>query len=152
MAIYTAECIDWSHYLRARFRSDSTRLRLNSAQTNSATRPATATPPKPARAKSAAAPANGFVLNERPVLAAKAAPPTVPFRYPMDMLPAGDVDVGFRAPVGATAGRPLTGLTSKRILLEGMAAGMALKRMLGTRAVDRDVDEALSVTVLRTVF
>ena len=54
-------------------------------------------------------------------------------------------------PEGATAGRPLTGLTSRR-LLEGLAAGMGLKRTLGMTAVDRDVDEALSMTVLMTVF
>lgn len=65
------------------------------------------------------------------------------------------IDVELRVvvvvPEGATAGRPLTGLTSRR-LLEGLAAGMGLKRTLGMTAVDRDVDEALSMTVLMTVF
>ena len=56
-------------------------------------------------------------------------------------------------PEGAAAGRPLTGLTP-RMLLEGLAAGadMALKRTLGTTDVERDVEEALSTTVLTTVF
>ena len=73
----------------------------------------------------------------------------------MDVLVVVIVDVELRVMVvvfgGATAGRPLTGLTSER-LLEGLAAGMALKRTLGMTAVDRDADEALSVTVLMTVF
>lgn len=71
------------------------------------------------------------------------------------MLVAVIVDVEPRVIVvvfdGATAGRPLTGLTSRR-LLDGLAAAMGLKRTLGMTAVDRDVDEALSVTVLMTVF
>ena len=79
----------------------------------------------------------------------------VPFRYPVDVLVAVIVDVEPRVIVvvfdGATAGRPLTGLTSRR-LLDGLAAAMGLKRTLGMTAVDRDVDEALSVTVLMTVF
>ena len=36
--------------------------------------------------------------------------------------------------------------------LEGLAAGMALKRTVGTTAVERDVEEALSMMVLMTVF
>lgn len=80
----------------------------------------------------------------------------MPFRYPVDVLVAVTVDVELWVIVvvfdGATAGRPLTGLTSRRVLLDGLAAGMGLKRTLGMTAVDRDVDEALSMTVLMTVF
>ena len=90
----------------------------------------------------------------KPELAATPVPAMVPFRYAVDVLVAVIVDVELRVvvvlPVGATAGRPLTGLTSTR-LLEGLAAGTALKRTLGMTAVDREVDEALSVTVLMTV-
>lgn len=119
---------------------------------------ATAKPAKPAGAKLAAPPANGFALADvigKPELAATPVPATVPFKYPVDVLVAVIVDVELRVVVvmfvGAAAGRPLTGLTSRR-LLDGLAAGIALKRMLGMTAVDRDVDEALSMTVLMTVF
>ena len=119
---------------------------------------ATAKPAKPAGAKLAAPPTNGFglgVVIGKPELAATPVPATVPFKYPVDVLVAVIVDVELRVVVvmfvGATAGRPLTGLTSRR-LLDGLAAGIALKRMLGMTAVDRDVDEALSTTVLMTVF
>ena len=68
-----------------------------------------------------------------------------------------DVELGA-VPVGATAGSPLTGLTAMRGLPldddeEAAAAGMGLKRTLGTTAVERAVeDEALSTTVLTRVF
>ena len=75
----------------------------------------------------------------KPEVAATPVPATVPFKYPGD------------APVGATAGRPLTGLTSM-MLLDELGAGTALKRTLGMTAVERDVDEALSMTVLTTVL
>ena len=52
---------------------------------------------------------------------------------------------------GATAGRPLIGLTFWRAL-EGLAGAMALKRTVGTTAVEREVEEALSTTVLMMVF
>ena len=61
--------------------------------------------------------------------------------------------------LGATAGRPLTGLTlsaaAAAVVLDALAAaaGTALKRMLGTTEVEREVEEALSSTmVLTTVF
>lgn len=70
------------------------------------------------------------------------------------------VDVAPRVVVvvfwGATAGKPLTGLKARRelllLLLEGLAAGMALKRTLGRTVVEREVEEALvSTTVLMSV-
>lgn len=91
----------------------------------------------------------------KPELAATPVPAIVPFKYPVDVLVAVIVDVELRVvvvvPVGATAGSPLTGLTSRR-LLDGLTAGITLKRTLGMTAVDRDVDEALSMTVLMIVF
>ena len=90
----------------------------------------------------AAPPMNGCELlvgTGKPEVAATPVPTTVPFKYPGD------------EPVGATAGRPLTGLTSTR-LLDELAAGTALKRTLGTTAVERDVDEALSIIVLMLVL
>ncbi len=119
---------------------------------------ATAKPPKPAGVKLAAPPAKGFALGVeigKPELAATPVPAMVPFKYPVDVLVVVIVDVELRVIVvvfeGATAGRPLTGLTSTR-LLDGLAAGIALKRMVGMTVVDRDVDEALSMTVLTTVL
>lgn len=108
----------------------------------------TAKPPKAVGAKLVAAPTNGFglaVVIGKPELAATPVPARVPLKYP------GVVVVVL---VGATAGRPLTGLTSKRLLDDGLAAaGIALKRTLGTTVVDNAVDEALSsMTVLMTVF
>ena len=107
----------------------------------------------------AAPPTNGLALGVaigRPELAATPVPAMVPFKYPVDVLVAVIVDVELRVIVvvfvGATAGRPLTGLTSRRVLLDGLAAGMGLKRMLGMTAVEREVDEALSMTVLMMVF
>ena len=38
------------------------------------------------------------------------------------------------------------------MLDDGGAAGMGLKRTVGTTAVERDVEEALSTTVLTMVF
>ena len=92
----------------------------------------------------------------RPELAATPAPAIVPFMYPVEVPVAVIVDVEPRVIVvvfeGATAGRPLTGLTSRRVL-DGVAAGMGLKRMLGMTAVARNVDdEAVSMMVLMTVF
>lgn len=120
----------------------------------------TAKPPKAVGAKLVAPPTNGFglvVVIGKPELAAIPVPPMVPLKYPVDVLVAVIVDVELVVvvvvPVGATAGRPLTGLTSKRLLNDGLtAAGIALKRTLGTTAVDSAVDEALSTTVLMTVF
>lgn len=114
----------------------------------------------PAGAKSAAPPTNGAALGVetgKPELAATPVPATVPFRYPVDVLVAVIVDVELSVVVvvplsGATAGRPLTGLTSATLLDGLAAAGMALKRMLGTTDVERDVEEALSTMVLMTVF
>lgn len=95
------------------------------------------------------------VVIGKPELAATPVPAMVPFKYAVDVLVAVIVEVELWVvvvvPEGAAAGRPLTGLTSRR-LLEGLAAGTALKRTLGMTAVDRDVDEALSTTVLTTVF
>lgn len=95
------------------------------------------------------------VVIGKPELAATPVPAMVPFKYPVDVLVAVSVDVELRVvvvvPVGAAAGRPLTGLTSMR-LLDELAAGTALKRTLGTTAVDSAVDEALSTTVLMTVL
>ena len=112
----------------------------------------------PAGAKLGAPPTNGFgfvVVMGKPELATPPVPAMVPFKYPVDVLVAVIVDVELRVvivvPVGAAAGKPLTGLTSIR-LLDGLAAGKALKRTLGTTAVDRAVDEARSMTVLMTVF
>ena len=69
-------------------------------------------------------------------------PAMVPLKYPAVV------------PVGAAAGRPLTGLMfMKVLLLDEAAAGKALKRTLGTTVVERPVeDEALSMTVLMIVF
>ena len=101
----------------------------------------------------------------RPELAAAPPVPTamVPLKYPVDVLAAVIADVELSAavlvPIGATAGSPLTGLTAMRGLLlddnddDAAAAGIGLKRMLGTTVVERPVvDEALSMTVLTTVF
>ena len=98
----------------------------------------------------------------RPELAATPPVPTamVPLKYPVDVLAAVIADVGLSAavvvPVGATAGSPLTGLTAMRGLSlddDAAAAGIGLKRMLGTTVVERPVDdEALSMMVLTTVF
>ena len=132
----------------------------NSTHKNNTTKAATAKPPKPAGAKLAAPPMNGWafafaVVIGKPELAATPVPAMVPFKYAVDVLVAVIDDVEFRVivvvPVGATAGRPLTRLTSRR-LLDGLAAGTALKRTLGMTAVERDVEEPLSVTVLMTVF
>ena len=120
----------------------------------------TAKPPRAVGAKLVAPPTNGFalvVVIGKPELAATPVPAMVPLKYPVAVLVAVIVDVELRVvvvvPVGAAAGRPLTGLTSMRLLDDGLAAaGMALKRTLGTTAVDKAVDEALSVTVLMIVF
>ena len=100
----------------------------------------------------------------RPELAATPPVPTamVPLKYPVDVPTAAIVDVELSVavvvPVGATAGSPLTGLTAMRGLPDdeedaAAAAGIALKRTVGTTAVERPVDdEALSTTVLTTVF
>ena len=90
----------------------------------------------------------------RPELAATPVPAIVPFKYPVDVAVIVDVEPRVIVVVfeGATAGRPFTGLTSRREL-DGVAAGMGLKRMLGMTVVERDVDdEAVSMTVLMTVF
>lgn len=76
--------------------------------------------------------------------------------YPVEVLVAVIVDVELKVIVvvfeGATAGRPFTGLTSRRVL-DGVVAGMGLKRMLGMIVVERDVDdEAVSTMVLMIVF
>ena len=102
----------------------------------------------------------------RPELAATPPVPAamVPLKYPVDVLVAIIVDVELSVivlvPVGATAGSPLTGLTAMSGLPlddgdddAAAAAGIGLKRTLGTTAVERPVDdEALSMTVLTTVF
>ena len=76
-------------------------------------------------------------MTGKPELAAAPVPAIVPFKYPVDVLVAVKVDVELRVVVvvGGAAGRPLTGLTSRREL-EGLAAGTALKRTLGTMAVE----------------
>ena len=101
----------------------------------------------------------------RPELAATPPVPTamVPLKYPVDVPTAAIVDVELSVvvvvPVGATAGSPLTGLTAMRGLPDdddddaAAVAGIALKRTVGTTAVERPVDdESLSTTVLTTVF
>ena len=81
----------------------------------------------------------------------------VPLKYPV--IVDVELSVAVVVPVGATAGSPLTGLTAIRGLPDddddedaAAAAGIALKRTVGTTAVERAVDEALSMTVLTRVF
>ena len=134
----------------------------SSLHSNNTTNAARANPPNPARAKPAAPPANGFGLvveMGRPELAATPPVPAaiVPLKYPV--IVDVELSVVVVVPVGATAGSPLTGLTAMRGLPDddddeaAAVAGIALKRTVGTTAVERAVDdEALSMTVLTRVF
>ena len=142
-------------------------MNTGSPHSNNTKNAATANPANPAGAKPAAPPVNGFGLvveMGRPELAATPPVPTamVSLKYPVGVLVAVIVDVELSiiglVPVGATAGSPLTGLTAMRGLppdddAAAGAAGIGLKRTLGTTAVERPVDdEALSMTVLTMVF